>query len=313
MVTGILTPTQSIAVVLAAMVALVVISSLLEARTPRRGGDRRHPPARPARREAAGAPAGAAGAPAGDAAGAPAGDAAGAPAGVPAQPLEEPPTMLARVQRPGGAAVQLGAPGAAQELAAVLFAAYVASGRPERGRVTGWVAPDGRPPSLPELHAGEHLRGRPGRVTALLGCRDEGRNWVALDPDTDIALGLTRRPPADECLRGIAWWWTLAVGRADAIPAEHAGVVRGGVEAVAGALKGHPFAATARGSPGSPPRPSASGHRSSCGPCPPRSSGVVAATSPRRKGTGAGRGTSRARRPRPSSAEHPRAPAGRAG
>jgi hypothetical protein len=70
---------------------------------------------------------------------------------------------------------------------------------------------------------------------------------VVLDPDTDIALGLTRRPPSDECLRGIAWWWTLAVGRADAIPAEHAGVVRGGVEAVAGALRGHPLAATARG------------------------------------------------------------------
>lgn len=246
MVTGILTPTQSIAVVLAAMVALVVISSLLEGRTPQRGEQPRHPPSRPARRGAAGAAA----RPREEAlAGAPAASRPEQREPSPATTVahEEQPTVLARVDRPGGTAVQLGAPGAEGELAAVLFAAYVASGGAERARVTGWVAPAGQPPSLPELHDGEHLRGRPGRVTALLGCRDGGRNWVALDPDTDIALGLTRRPPTDERLRGIAWWWTLAVGKADAIPPEHAGVVREGVEAVAGALKGHPLAATARG------------------------------------------------------------------
>jgi hypothetical protein len=82
-------------------------------------------------------------------------------------------------------------------------------------------------------------------VKALLRCTDEGRNWIRLDPDTDIALGLTRRPPTDDCLRGIAWWWTLASGRVRRIPAEHVGVVREGLEAVVGSLDGHPLAGTA--------------------------------------------------------------------
>lgn len=109
--------------------------------------------------------------------------------------------------------------GTAAEIAGVLFAAYVASGRPEWSRVTGWVTSAGAPPSLPEVEPAERLRGKPAKVRALLACSDGGRNWVALDDRTDIALAIERRVPSDEVLVGLVQWWRVTSDPRSALPA----------------------------------------------------------------------------------------------
>ncbi len=149
--------------------------------------------------------------------------------------------FAARVELPGGSLVELGEPGMDRTLAGVLFAAYVVSGGAERKRVTGWVAAAEAPPSLSDLTPEVRLRGRPGKVAALLSCGDGGRNWVTLDDRTAIRRGLTSRPPTDEVLKGLVWWWFMATDDQAAIPAEHVAVLRGALEAVLGALEDHPL------------------------------------------------------------------------
>ncbi len=150
------------------------------------------------------------------------------------------------VDQPPASVVEVGEPGADRELSGVLFAAYVVAGLPERRRVTGWVTPLAVPPSLPEFAPSDRLRGRPGRIAALLGCRDESRNWVTLDARTDIRRGLRRAAPTDPVLQGLVSWWVLATDERARIPASEVATLLLGLEAVVDVLGDHPCCATVR-------------------------------------------------------------------
>lgn len=149
--------------------------------------------------------------------------------------------FVVRVDHPDGEVAVLGDPGCDRELAGVLFAAYVAAGLPERNRVTGWVAPQGSPPGLAGSSPDDRLRGRPGRVVSLLECAEGGRNWITLDARTDIGRGLTRRPPTDEPLKGLVWFWWMATDERACVPAGHVGVLRHGLQSVVDKVSTHPF------------------------------------------------------------------------
>lgn len=154
--------------------------------------------------------------------------------------------FVAAVDEPGGAWIELGEPGADRRLAGVLFAGYVAGGFPERSRVTGWVTPIAAPPGRPALYRGADLRGRSTRVSELLACGDLGRNWVDLQPAVDIGRGIRSRPPADEVLRGILWWWGAATLEHAAVAPDDVAELRAALEAVVGHLAPNVMESTAR-------------------------------------------------------------------
>ena len=129
------------------------------------------------------------------------------------------------------------------ELAGVLFAAYVASGRPERSRVTGWVTALATPPSQPNVVPGEGMRGRPRRIVDLLRCGDEGRNWITLNPAVDIERGLTRRAPFDDVLLGLVAHWRTAVQHSE-LAEEDAALFAGALWSVLPAMVGNPLCET---------------------------------------------------------------------
>jgi hypothetical protein len=92
---------------------------------------------------------------------------------------------------------------------AVLFASYATARMPEDRRAAAWVTAAARPPGRPgaAFRPGADLRGRPAAVQQLLDCDDQGRCWVALNPEVDIALGVARRPPRCPVLAALVQLW----------------------------------------------------------------------------------------------------------
>lgn len=157
-------------------------------------------------------------------------------------PSEAPPPD---VTPSGGAAPSVAVgidPATAIDIAGVLFAAYVAGGHPERSRVTGWVTSTGTPPSLPEVHPGERLRGKPARIRALLACADGARSWVTLDRRTDIALAIERRPPHDGVLEGLLVWWRLTQHTDEGIAPDDVAALHAALDTIEADLGANPLA-----------------------------------------------------------------------
>ena len=150
------------------------------------------------------------------------------------------------VDAPDGAVVELGEPGSDRDLAGLLFAAYVVGGGAERSRVTGWVTAKDAPPSQPAMTHGTKLRGRPSRIRDLLGCTDEDRSWVTLDPSVDIRRGVQRRAPVDPVLIGLLRWWSATTDADARVPAEAAVELGDAIEAVLDTASVNPTASTAR-------------------------------------------------------------------
>lgn len=162
-----------------------------------------------------------------------------------AEPSEDARTQVLVLGSPGlgdPSGVELGPPGVDAEMAAVLFAAYVVSDAPEASRVTGWITSAGDPRSIPEVAAGERLRGRPGRVRALLDRGDGKRNRVILDDRTDVGLAVQRRPPCDPLLAGLVLWWELTTGARPALAASEVPCLRSAIAEVSPVLQEHPLA-----------------------------------------------------------------------
>ncbi|MEZ5238780.1 MAG: hypothetical protein R2716_07465 [Microthrixaceae bacterium] len=161
-------------------------------------------------------------------------------------PLRPSAPVLVLTSGPGGApATRLGGLGSDRDLAGVLFAAYVASGGDEASRVTGWISPCGNPPSVPDLGSGDRLRGRITKILELVACRDDGENWIMLDPRTDVGLAIERREPTDPVLAGLVDWWRLATRDSHVVGPGEVARMADAIDWVSPALGGHPYAALA--------------------------------------------------------------------
>ena len=177
---------------------------------------------------------------------------ADAPVEVPAseEPAAEEPAAMAPaaglrwgVLSTGPSSISLRDADVADTMSGVLFGAYVASGGPAAKRVSGWVSVRATPPSLDaeQFAPGADLRGKVGRVTAILDCDDLDATWVVLQPRVDIARGLVRSPVTDPVLEGLLVWWRAVRSLPTVLSAQEAGDLAASIAAIEERLADHPW------------------------------------------------------------------------
>lgn len=108
---------------------------------------------------------------------------------------------------------------AADRAAAVLFAAYVASGGPAARRAAAWVTA-AAPSSLDgaSFEPGTDLRGRTVAVRRLLEHDEDGRCWLTLRDGVDIRRGVERHPVTCPTLEGALLFWSVTRAAVSAVP-----------------------------------------------------------------------------------------------
>lgn len=108
---------------------------------------------------------------------------------------------------------------AADRAAAVLFAAYVASGGPAARRAAAWVTA-AAPSSLDgaSFEPGTDLRGRTVAVRRLLEHDEDVRCWLTLRDGVDIRRGVERHPVTCPTLEGALLFWSVTRAAVSAVP-----------------------------------------------------------------------------------------------